>query len=1255
MVGSVQGSSLSANIPSTGSIEGMGEIQTQSSQQPPPAEAAAISNVTTARQQRSTLQRLGMLLRPGRKTPPALALPSPMVVPQLFEGLPLPDLGESFDPFSQRVPQEHGVVRLPQASSTTAPSLPEVAFSGVLNINFEEGAASINTESANEINSSHIQGPPSTLSAEPEPGPVINSNGTLNKENLRCFILGIQSAIPALPAHANDRQHALHNNIYEQFSQIIQLVPDTLSGIQGAATGLDEGGIASVGEIKELGLSIRDKLAEAAKDARKLSRDFQGNHFSRHADPDKAVQFSCLASLLTELKRAHLTAVAPAIMLDHANQVVEHMEGVAKGISERQSGATFSRSTSMSVSHAMGVPDLHHGSVTVKASAGRTLIVDDDRETNFWVSYGAAIKAGGPKAWLWQAAVELGLAGGDVFFAKVELSDVVRLNTNHDANKSFQRSAGPNSRKNFSDARRGINLFKRIGLGEMLQKNISTPNYLNDNKLAKGFNFTKMHLLSVAADRHLGNDTHIADLITASYPSTKKRLGEQMAGRADEFKAPLTETVPIPEPKGHGKMPFRIANGTVSTGNEWSKVVTDHPWSGGSGAFSASADYTLMQIHVENVVAGHELLDTGYYKDVSQTFMLYRQLDALLEGPDIGKPPKLHLYEKVRSDLENRSNTLLTPVDLDFYGEQSGIPPQFGGAIIDPDNAKLQRIGASFNFLGATYLDFVENAAKIMAMPDKLFARSEMADLEQLRTDAFDAINSSVWNGRYPDMAEALKNPQAFVSQSHDALSLALGCAGTHLAVVKRQMARTPALRTEENGARIKADDAIYHQVRALFDNVYLPIKKQTLLEHATFEDRATWQRHNFAVKVGGGGGLSLNLMEAIANLKGKSLSLGDNRGSFSLASTPGQEKISVQFRYQISDKQINPSRLGQFVELTLTGQGSDPVSGKVIQEAMQKVLEKVLPASKGMVLKESLSEEAFRQLQGMVWTNAPRGMSIIIKMRRFPGTDADPKDQFDLQFIRGQVNKNSGIDFTAPIPTPVGTFSVNLAKTDSAQVTVFEVMGQDLSYLMLQHGKLTEVIDEARVHEVERGETASAALVNVLASKHQVRNGYFGTANLLPNLLDRYITYTMATPDSDGETERPDRSIALQNEFFRFNETEPFRRAARLANETRHFKPGSTMEDSTMAQKDPFAPVPENLLKRIPMPFSPALWQEEKAYISTLETVDQRVAYYSSARGRPVLDTFVEIISATRKINASALTHVAKQNYGFWTALRKN
>ncbi len=1029
-------------------------------------------------------------------------------------------------------------------------------------------------------------------------GPVVDvETGEMSNAHLRATVDALIASLPPIPdaiATAHPTAASLHGKLVERLRSI-----NTLAAGDTRLSPSDM-------------MKVRDGFASAARTSGTLARYLDRDHVSGSAERRDATSYLLIAGLMTELKRTHFSMAATAQVDDFADREVANLERVAPGIKQGVSGPNVATSTGGSLSYSHGI-----GNASIGGSVGRTIFADDDRDIDFWTSYSATVSGGvGGKIKKWAASVtgQAGFSGGGTYLEHDDLRELVKLIANHDANQSMITSAGPKTRKLVHGWESFRNGASRL-MGRNYVQEGATPYYAADKKLQKGFNGVKMALLAMALDDHLPGAA-FSDLVETAYPSTGDTLRQRVRG--GEPLPPATRA-DVPDSVAYADRRVAFRQTTVSATGALGKQTKGGTSLEAGATFSTTFKGDLVQFFVETANAPHQLLDPGYHKDFKATLGIHRKLDELsAESP----PPELHLYAATQRALSGTQRLgQLSPEVHNLYGDEASIPAQFHEAIAHPSPEHLERAASQASRLEAMYLNFVEDGAQVLARPDKFTPKGVRAQLSAARSEAFARLNDEVWNGQY-DEAKALANPEEFVSRTHAALSLGLGVVGTHIGVVKERLAQNP---DPSHADSIKHADSAYAKTRELFDKVYLPMKKYDVQKGGPLADKAVWQRWDGLVRLQASGGAISNTLNAIVGRWHKSLA------PVSVSNAAGNVTLTAEAKFLNADRQINPSRVGKFWQITLTAQAGAPLAGLALQKAVYEAVKKLNSALATDEPKID-AQEAMRQVQGLVMDTTD-GTSIVMKFRQAPGTKVASTN---LQYLRVLNDNNSGMNLSVAVPTHVGLFTPSISHTDSSQGFQGEVIGSDLSYLMLQHPKLAAVLDA-------RSSNTPEGLKRMLDANPRVRDGYFGTSTTIIDTVSRYADFQSAKARA-VERGVPLESLPVANEFFRYYAQPPFARAAEVARHVQSHAPGTTA-----AGARPFeTAAPLSLDIDVPGVDLNA----SREALSKMTTVQQRVEYFAN-EGRPLLDAFAAIVSNTRAINSAAFSHTESRNIGIQTGLR--
>ncbi len=1139
-----------------------------------------------------------------------------------------PPATDATDTTDTRHAQAHAETRAPAPEQTAV-------FDRTPSRSTDHSSSGCSRSSSMRSSSAHSE---VSTEAPPSPplGPVIDPDtGALNKASLRQLV------------------NTLADTLQAELGKLGAALADQIRSIETIAD--DDARTAP----HEVGLAVRDAFAQAAKLARDLFGELRAR---RPADPRLADACQGIAALLNEFKRRHLSASAHDVMNHYAAAEAANLERKAPGIGQGKGGSNIVTGTSGGLTYSLlpktgyAGPDI---SVGASGGRGRIYFADDDGDIDHWPWGQAYLKASlGGQLGKWAAKLigRLDLLAGDTWFEHNDLQEMVKLVANHDANRSRMRSASPNARK-VRQALESLANTLSTAVGRNYTEAAGKPLYLNDEKIAKGVNTFKMTLLAAAIDDKLGGGSHFSDLVKTAYPAPV----DVLAGRIHSDEKPPLPLPPrhdVPDSVGYadGNLYYRQAMASVdaSVGNQTHGGTNLEA----SGAFGLNLRGNVAQYFMEFGEAPHAQLDPGHQKDYRQVFQQHQLLDDACGN---GTPPaQLYLYDQMRRALgQIDMDTPAFPfakTEQHLYGDAASVPDQFRNAIAHASGEQLNHVTDQLEQLKHTYLDFVTNASAVLAKSDRFIPPKERAVLDRKRQAAFDHINRAVWQGRYA-RKDALAHPGAFIAKSHASLSLALGCAGTHMSVVKQQIAQRHALDRQlgmndggaDTGAMndaieqtIKDADSTYLTVREMMDKTYLPLKNYDVRTASPLKEAGVWRRWDTALRAQASGGAQSSLFNTImSRLRTKStqVPLGDLTGTVSVSNSAGQVALAAEARLMYADHQLNPSRTGKFWQFTFTAQGGAPISGALINQAVKAAIEKFMP---NMRIEDEKFDphELIRQTQGLMF-DITDGTSIVVKLRQAPDVE---NAAMQLQYVRVLRNKSSGLNASMTIPTPAGTFTPSVSHTDSGQSLAGEIVGSDKSYLIMQHPAFSKTVDPflARIEAQPNNAAAIAGeLRQALDADTTLRNRYLASPTMMADVVKEHADAMEELAAAAAEN-RPPR---IQNEFLRYYASEPFARVTSVATQVASHAPGSTANG-----QDPFK-IAEPLSKRLDVSHLdlPAM----RAQLQSLKTIEDRANYLCSKEGRPLLEAFSKVIGNMRAINSAAFFHSEKSSIGFRSMLR--
>lgn len=1099
------------------------------------------------------------------------------------------------------------------------------------------------------------------VAAPPALKPVINPDtGALDKSSLNAFIDGMTPLIPAL-ADPNDKQWAptdkqaaVHHQLNEHLKQIKELTNRR-----------------DVSE-EQLGLLVRDQFAAAATQAQNLSDSF--DHLTRqktNGERNLAEQFHGIAAMMTELKRFHLTHAAPDVVNGYAKREADNLGRSIATLAKPVPGNSLDSSKGAGVKY--GLPNAVD--VGVSAERPHSLNRDDDNDLNYMEHNGVSAKGtlgvdigkGSGKESDKELVAKANISGaatatfGGVFFEHDTLAGdkggMLNLIVNHNANNAKLiegRSAGPNARDRIETMDHVSNRLEELFLGKKNTSISGAPRFVHDEKLAKGYNPTKMHdLLAPNLDRLRGNASggQWGALLNAHYPSVKTLLDQRLAlpGKPSLPQNPISRTTPLSVTYRES---LKSIAADVKADAGIKAAVPGLDGLGGSLGMGGKYGYTKMNF--QPAVPGHQTLDPAFSKDMAQNYFLFGQMDAACAKDAV--PEELHQYAKMRDALQPRGEQLthdqlakfLGAEDAHYYGAPDKIPAQFIGDLMRPSASRVEMVGTKINNLSTEYRAFLDNANRVLAQPDKFLSPRENADLTALRRDAIAQIYGAVFDrhdvsGDHQLVQKVMDDPVPFIAKANEAYSLALGCAGTHLTTLKRELlTKTPNVESSKasqspNAAKQHIDEAIqnadaaYRKTRELFDNAYLPIPRKTLAEQAVFKNKGPLIRHDFIGTLSASGGASFNPLRFLKQ---------NESATVSVKNSAGQVELSAEMLWQNVTAHPNAARAGRFWRITLKANEGQLIVGDSVSRLFDEIVKKACPGSGKEIerQRQGLKQDWMQQVGAEVLRQVQSGLisqtgaqTLQIKLHQLPGGDG-----YQTQYLRGTTGQNSRVDAGVRIPTPAGVFTPSVSTSQSAQTVTFERMGPDLGYAMLQHPRLVAAVEQA-------GGKASGALKKAFENEPDLQTKYFNNPDTIVTLLDQFHTYQQAAKGGAHALE----GDIKHNPFYRYFETSEFKRTSELGNAVAHFAPGS-MADGVPAK----LPAPwSDLTTRVNLSSDSQSWDDIKNHIRALKSEKERMDYFcneDAGGGAEVFRKFMDVISTTRLVNYAVKNHVDDRDYGY-------
>jgi hypothetical protein len=1085
--------------------------------------------------------------------------------------------------------------------------------------------------------------------------------GVIDLTHARNAARDLREILPALPAGASASQRKHHQALRTRLNNIIKLTRGAEGRVRAELPAPADGGAApqlngselaqhmSLDDRVTLGYAIRDQYAKLSESAAALAKAVPAG---------QKPLWRSVSGAFERLKQTHLTAVAPDDKELYAQKEAKNLDQVAQGMGQARAGALLVTQGNSSAS-GMPVPGL---TVSGTAGKGQLWVVDDDAATLY---FGTKAGNASAKAGLPGVLALTGRAGAGVardFVVGDSASQVIKHNLAVEANtpkeKLVSRSAGPKARE-MRQAWDTIKSAAKVALGRSYVPMRGAPTHLSDSKLAKGYNTTTLHLLANHIDAAMPPQPAMpgatpkptwAQTMQKYYPSVPQIAEASLElGQALPQATPLDLATPAPLAVSNRflalKQPF--AQVELTAGKEYAEHQPPVGW----GA-ALIGKYDNLNVHVRGPRMTHELMDMGLMKDPAQGFKLVNDFDReLAETP---RAPHLALYRAVREEVGG--DKAMGAMPDAFYGDE--VPAHMLEFISGPRVAKLDQIGTTFKSLARKAARLAVDGETLMAKADKDLPAAVKGELEANRIEAFNRLNESIWGARpnpgglveggFPGgVNEALRRPEKFLAQSHNALSAALGLAGQYEFVLKRQLVLAGA--RDAIGAMRAADNA-YMQARTTMDRTFLAIRKDNLVrEHSSTDSTLVFNRHHGTGIVSVSGGGRESPLGRVTKVVG---------GDLKLPNADLGVVATAQVQTRIADYQVLDSRLGFDVNVTHVIESGTPFTGEIANRLVCKALEKANRPADQAKLHVHDVVDTVSQMLGSI---EPRtgGLTLDIMFRQPPKGDAG---SLELEYIRLHKSQSGGVNImpTAGIG-PVNGLSVSVAETRRS--VQMEVLGPGIGYMSMHHGALTGAIDQASASlaqaappgpggqppQIAFHDAAAAVFLGDPAAGIEpddfLRNRYFGKGNTIVRVLEKHLDAMHAITNN----QMPQPGEPLPNEFFRYYTTEPFMRARAVANETAHHAPGSTADG-----KDPFqvppaltdlpglrilnAPAARQFDKSTPQ------WQAIKTRIEALKTPQERAQFFTQdPDGRRLFKTFSSVVDNIAQTWGATVNHAEK------------
>ena len=813
---------------------------------------------------------------------------------------------------------------------------------------------------------------------------------------------------------------------------------------------------------QHLGEAVRDCYADAAKICEKYVKKAGNGSTEKN-------KLATLSALFTELKRHHLAASATPAFEAFSKAEVTRMKQATPGMVENRAGATVSNTKEFSLGIGFGTSKLIKGQVGLESGSAEELMVDSTGYQNRWdithVTGKAAATLSAAGLLTGKLEGRLKVSAGKNYAEIESYADQAKVFARH-KNKDayinkFWNSAGPMARE-WKNSYKKIQKFTKVWGSGANYKSVSAPTHLTEQKIAKGASNT-------------GAIHALAEMMSAE-------LGECMKNFYPPLERPMSYS-PVSAPVGgvglRGKegTSITIVEGTLDASlkagiSELSKLT--------KGYLDFSAEGKLAgvgrrrEFDIERLKPSHVLLSGAYTKDMRKSLDLWNAIETKSKN-DSRLESKLKLYERVKGAVgnvigsESSANTHHqdTSYDPAFFGPVTDIPATFLNTIRAPESnleAVAQAVAAQCQQLEQDYATFQQHAGLLHAVSPKRASKEVKARYDALHREAFEKINQSAWgraNGtsvsgvKLADLVSSSAKRVEFLADSYDAISTALGGAGTYLEIVKAKVAEmeNPPLALVK---AIEQADASYNKANAALVRAELPMHADSLYRYNTIAWTAVSSKNEIESQTSLEAGLLPGVDSILSTVMDADVEL--DTSSLGIAATLNHKVFTADHP--------NPTRGGDFREVTLTLRGgAGPLSEAVVEKAAIFALTKMRKDLGGVKLTPEeihALRDSIKTGLGTVALNNTKSLVLSWKHHKFSkaGDDAWRQQYFRIE---EQTRDTLSVSTTIPTPIPGLTVKPGMRTTQDLKNVLYEMMGTDLSHHVLSYDRLGELRDKAQ------------------------------------------------------------------------------------------------------------------------------------------------------------------------------------------------
>ena len=1021
--------------------------------------------------------------------------------------------------------------------------------------------------------------------------------------------------------------------------------------------------------------------------------------------------FSDLGHLSWQLKRHHYTYSASFAFDDHARATVDALALAAPGFIRGRTGSEFVSSTD--VGFGVKTALLHKGADIGPAANFRyqkrdRKFIDEDCD---WVATETTEST---------ARVGMFFKFGKLFKGKghdEKTSHIVNVSASARASittgsyydhfdplsstkASLQRisdgrfwslvcrsgDANAVSNRAFAKAGRVRNGVAKWVFGALYTPLVGLPN-VNQKKINKGaWNGAKiMELAGRLGDTlpppYRGpQENSIAALVKGAYaPITAIDIAE-----ADECNAtctgqvtptiynPLQKISPLPSPfnKETGKSNKSIfrRTGAVEATAGITSLDYAHPQLGQARATAvaaAAAEYSANRIGFRRAKASHEALDPAYNKDIETSYRILRKLETRYHGT-----AKLHTYQRIASML----NEKVSDWKHDPHVQ----------AALQMDNAER-----ALKQIKDTYARFADIASMRKALMDPRYRKS-IPDRGAQADAEFDGFARNLFgidkfaNREQREFLTAIRNdPEKFMCEGYDALSISLGKIGIHLFDAKKQVnecCHGNSLGKNHLWNDMQQLDVQFSSVRRMFNGVFMPISEETLYRAASVTTTSDSVNTTMTGTLDASAGMWTspaqyfpgNSHDPTSPVHGHAPL---HRGWVSMANGIGVGG-NASFTRRSAEFHPNPLRCGVY-SLKRFGLRGSGLAALLVGGGIDRWYKKFLPKCSaqgaavpdGEIKKLSMHTLLIAQRMGLGEYSKELGVDYSTRTPK-------PVGRFEYeassQYVRISAKESIGETFTAAGMTGISPVVVSGSVGASQSVTdiVLETMGPCPAYHMLQFSRMKTLLNECQTDAAKKRDANSGhvkgvnfetlsdlnytKMRNMLApeklqdyvagsavDRSYMVNKYFGSEETILGFMDKFLRYSETRRPVDSD--RPVNFAGPRTEFHRFDDDESYFNIIKNVRDSEKYAPGSLINSKTE-----YAQTRENFEKATSRDARPEIdIQAVKAAMTAMRnafdgrtdvTAEERARYLlggtDSPHGKTIFDAYIKVVSGYTEVH---------------------